>query len=31
VVKKALGRPVRLALPYRSNYRQLLIRARLRA
>jgi hypothetical protein len=31
VVKKALGRPVKLALPYSSNYRQLLIRARLRA
>lgn len=31
LVKKALGRPVRLALPYSSDYRQLLIRARLRA
>lgn len=29
VVKKALGRPVTLGIPYTSNYRQLLIRARL--
>lgn len=30
VVKRLLGRPVLVALPYRSSYRQLLIRARLR-
>jgi SAM-dependent methyltransferase len=30
VVKKALGRPVLLRLPYSSRYRQLLVRARLR-
>ena len=29
IVKKFLGRPVRLALPYTSRYRQLLVRARL--
>jgi len=30
VVKKVIGRPAGLALPYTSKYRQLLIRARLR-
>jgi 2-polyprenyl-3-methyl-5-hydroxy-6-metoxy-1,4-benzoquinol methylase len=30
IVKKALGRPVTVALPYASRYRQLLLRARLR-
>ena len=29
IVKKVLGRPVKLALPYTSNYRQLFVRARL--
>ena len=29
IVKKVLGRPVTLGIPYTSNYRQLLIRARL--
>lgn len=31
IVKKMLGRPVRLAMPYASKYRQLLVRARLRS
>jgi len=31
VVKKAIGRPANVRLPYRSAYRQLLVRARLRA
>ncbi len=30
LVKKVLGRPVRLGLPYTSRYRQLLVRARLK-
>lgn len=29
IVKKVLGRPVTLGIPYTSNYRQLLVRARL--
>ena len=29
IIKKVLGRPVTLGIPYTSNYRQLLIRARL--
>lgn len=30
LVKKLLGRPVKLGLPYRSSYRSLMVRARLR-
>ena len=30
VIKKAIGRQVRLAIPYTSPYRQLMVRARLR-